>query len=1071
MPVTLMATDTESGNTMVDFIIRWSLHNRLMVCLTCAALLALGGAVTMTMPVDVLPDLTAPTVPVIVEGHGMSPQEMETLVTFPIESAVNGASGVRRVRSDSSLGIAVIWVEFEWGVDIFRARQIVTERLATVEGRLPPQVEAPVLAPIASIMGVVQFLSLSSDRHSDLDLRTVAITEVRRRLLAVEGVAQVVPMGGDLKQYQVVLDPRRLLSYGITLKEVTSALAEANENVSAGLIVRGGEESIVEGIGRIKTLSDIENVVISVRDEVPVKIRDLGTARFGAAFKRGTACSSRRDADGNPVVHRGVILTIQKQPDANTLALVERIDATVDSIQTSLPDGMVIHKDLFRQSDFISAAINNTVQALIEGGLMVILVVVLFLFSSRASLITLLAIPMSLVVAILVLKVFGASVNTMTLGGMAIAIGALVDDAIIDVENVVRRLRENHLLPVDQRRNTLSIVFEASVEIRSSIVFATLIILLVFSPLFFLSGVEGRLLFPLGLAFAVALFASLLTALTLTPALCWYLLPGSRTVRAGIEPRSVSLVKRIYRGPLAFSLRHPWLTAIPAVLLFGASLYACSLMGRNFLPEFNEGSLVLELSTVPGTSLQESDELIHVAEGILMQHPEIVAMGRRTGRAEEDEHVMGVESSELEIALDMDAGKRQGGKRRSKEELLEALRADLSTVPGLVAIFGQPISHRIDHMLSGTRASIAVKIFGENLTALRNLASQVESSMRGIEGVVDLSTDRQTTVPSLRVVFDRTELARHGIPIQDTAATLRAAFIGETVGQVFEGKNAFDLVVRLGDSEIQTPEALSNVMIDTASGQKIPLKVVADLHEDRAPNKISREDVQRKIVVQCNVSGRDVTSVVNDIRSTIESKVEFPKGYYVEFGGQFESAEAANRRLLLLSILVIILIGALLHVEFGSLRDSLLTMINMPLALIGGVAGVYISGGVLSVASIIGFITVFGIAARNGIMMVSHIRHLQESEGVTDFAEAVRRGAMERVAPILMTALASGLALIPLALKADEPGTEILTPMANVILFGLLSSTFLNMLVLPALYLRLGRPARPTHAGQQEVVA
>ncbi len=1044
---------------MINNLIKWSLRNRLAVLFVSAILLALGTYTTLRMPVDVFPDLTAPTVTVIVEGHGMAPQEMETLVTFPVETAVNGAANVRRVRSATAVGIAVVWVEFEWGTDIYRARQTVTERLAAVSGTLPEQVEPPVLAPVSSIMGEILFASLTSDRHDQLELRTVAKSQIRRRLLSVAGVSQVTPIGGDEKQYQVVLSTQRMKALQISMDEVAEALRNGNENVSAGFLIEGGGESVLRGIGRVRNAEDIEDTVVAARHNRPIKVSDVGVVQIGAAIKRGTGSASMRGPNWEPITQSGVIIAIQKQPAANTLELTLELDEILDEIQETLPAGMLINKQLFRQADFIENSIHNTTVALVEGGLMVLLVVVLFLASLRASAITLLAIPMSLVTAVLVLRFSGASINTMTLGGMAIAIGALVDDAIIDVENVVRRLRENRALPPERRGNVLGIIFNASVEVRTSIVFATFIILLVFAPLFFLSGVEGRLLQPLGVAFCVSLAASLITALTLTPALCYYLLPTAKTVTRGDEPWVVAKLKRAYSAPLRWAMKHPIAITAPAVVMLILAIFGVSRMGKNFLPEFNEGALVVGLVTLPGTSLEESDGLAHIVETTLMKHPEIKAIGRRTGRAEEDEHVQGVEASEIDLTLDMDAPARLGLPTRSKSELLVALRKDVAGIPGVQATFGQPIGHRIDHMLSGTRANIAVKIFGEDLSELRELARQVEGLMGEIPGVVDLSTEQQVEVPQVRVEFQRDSLARYGLQVGETAEALNAAFKGSVVSQVLEGRNTYDLTVRLASSTEATTKAVGEVLVDTPQGLKVPMKTLAHIYEDRGPNFITREDVQRKIVVMCNVAGRDMGGVVNDTKQAIADNIVFPSGYYVEFGGQFESAEETNRRLALLGALVVLGVGFLLHVMFRSIRDTMLIMVNLPFALIGGAIGVYFAGGIISVASIIGLISVFGIAARNGIMLVSHVRHLQTHEGVTDFTEAVRRGSMERLSPILMTALAAGLALVPLALRGEEPGTEILTPMAIVILFGLLSSTLLNMLVVPTLLVRFGRPA------------
>lgn len=1033
---------------MLNAIIRWSLTNRAAVFVLAGLLLVIGGYVASTMPVDVFPDLTAPTVTVISEAHGMAPVEVETLVTFPIEATLNGAAGVRRVRSATAVGISVVWVEFEWGTDIYSARQVVTEKLSLVSGSLPPEVERPILAPISSIMGEIMFLSLTSDRHSGIELRTVADTVIRRRLLSVAGVSQVTPIGGGEKQYQVVLSPARLQAYQISVAEVAKHLAETNQNASAGFLVQGGQELLIQGIGRVRTVADIADTVVAVRNDVPIRAGQLGVVQVGEAIKRGEGSAQAKPA---------VILGVQKQPGANTLELTKTLDETLDEIQATLPEGMTIDKNIFRQANFIEVAVRNVEHALRDGGLLVVLVVVVFLANVRASVITLLAIPLSLVSAVLALKLMGATINTMTLGGMAIAIGALVDDAIIDVENVVRRLRENAALPKNEGHNPLNVVFNASVEVRASIVFATFIILLVFLPIFFLAGVEGRLLQPLGVAYTVSLFASLVVAMTLTPALCYLLLPNSRGVLKAHEPFVVKWLKRVYAPLLGPSMKRPWLVLVPAVLLFVAALVAIPFMGRGFLPEFNEGALTISAVTLPGTSLQQSDELGRVVERVLLSHPEVTGVARRTGRAELDEHAQGVEASELDVSFQLPPG-------RSKQEFLAELRSDFTLVPGMNITIGQPISHRIDHMLSGTRANIAVKIFGDDLYKLRSLAEQARKVMAAVPGVADLSIEQQVDIPILTTHFDRAMMARHDLTVNDVATAIATAFRGQTVSQVLEGRNAFDLVVRVGDPKDITPQSIENLPIDTPTGAKLPLKALAHIHNTTGPNQITRENVQRKIVVMCNVAGRDLRGVVQDIRDGVHRQVPIGQGeykdYYVEYGGQFESAEETSRLLTILGIAVVIGVGFLLHVVFHSARDALLVMVNLPLALIGGVAGVFFSGGILSVASLIGFITVFGIAARNGIMMVSHIRHLQRFEGVRDFREAVYRGSMERLAPILMTALAAGLALVPLAIGGDKPGNEIQTPMAIVILCGLSSSTFLNMIVLPALYLRFGRPVR-----------
>jgi CzcA family heavy metal efflux pump len=897
-------------------------------------------------------------------------------------------------------------------------------------------------------MGEILFLALTSDRHTPMELRTAADTTLRRRLLAVPGVSQVSAIGGDEKQYQVTLSPAKLRAYGVSMEQVSRALAASNENLSAGFLNESGSEYLVTGIGRFRSFTDIAETVVAVNGGVPVRIANLGEVVVGPAPKRGDG-----SANGKPAV----ILSVQKQPGANTLTLTRDLDAVIADLQSKLPAGMTINARLFRQADFIEVAVTNVFHALRDGGLLVVAIVLVFLANVRATVITLTAIPLSLLAAVLTLKAFGATINTMTLGGMAIAIGALVDDAVIDVENVFRRLRENSVLPEDRRRPPLEVVYTASLEIRSSIVFATFVIVLVFLPLFFLGGVEGRLLRPLGIAYVVSLFASLVVAVTVTPALCHLLLPRSRAVRRGAEPRVVHALKAAYERLLGPALRHPWLVTAPALLLLAAAGAGATRLGQTFLPDFNEGSLTIGAVTLPGTSLPEANALGRVVEQTVLSHPEVVHVGRRTGRAEQDEHAQGVEATELEVSLRM--------KDRTKEEFLAALRRDLSLIPGMSITIGQPISHRIDHMLSGTRANIAVKIFGEDLYKLRAIAERARRSMATVPGVVDLSVEQQSEIPILNARFDRAAIARHGLVMGEVTHVLEAAVAGHFVTRVLEGRTSYEAVIRLGEERGWTVDSIGDLPLDTPGGAKIPLKVVADVRKEMGPNTISREQVERKIVVQCNVAGRDLASVVADCRRLIDPVVAAEPGYRVAYGGQFESAQEAGRILGLLGVAVVIGIGFLLHLAFGSARDAALIMINLPLALIGGVAGVFVSGGVLSVASLIGFITVFGIATRNGIMLVSHIRHLQEREGVADFREAVLRGALERVSPILMTALAAGLALIPLALGGSKPGNEIQTPMAIVILFGLLSSMLLNMIVVPALYLKFGRPVPAATGG------
>jgi CzcA family heavy metal efflux pump len=1024
---------------MVDKLIKASIQNRGIVVAIALGLLVWGGYVVTVTQVDVFPDLTAPTVTILVEGKGMVPTEMESLVTFPIEASMNGASGVRRVRSATAVGVAVIWVEFDWNVDIHRARQVVAEKLALTAGVLPPEVE-PVLAPISSIMGEILFLALESDRHSPLELRTTADTVLRRRLMAVPGVSQVTPIGGDEKQYQILLDPVQMAAHNVSLQEVESSLRDGNRNASAGFLVRGGEEILIQGIGRVSTPDQIAAIPVAVRGGQPVRIGQIGKTRIGAAIKRGDGSHNGRPA---------VILGVLKQPGANTLELTRELDQVLDDLQASLPEGMKISKHIFRQADFIEVAVRNVIGALRDGGLLVVLIVVLFLANVRAAFVTLLALPLSLLSAIAVMRYFGITVNTMTLGGLAISVGALVDDAVIDVENVFRRLRENMRKPEAERHPALEVVYQATREVFAPIVYATIIIALVFLPLFFLSGVEGRLLQPLGFAYLVALGASLVVALTITPVLCSLLLPQSKAVLRDHEALLVRILKRIYRPSLNVALNHPWLMITASVLLLAGAIVGLTRVGNAFLPPFNEGMLTISAVTLPGTSLNESNQLGKRIEEILHSVPEVTETARRQGRAELDEHVQGVESSEIDVGLQM--------KDRSKDEMLRDIRDRLSLVPGMNFDLGQPLSHRIDHMLSGTRANVAVKVFGDDLTTLRDLSKKVRAAMSGVRGVVDLNIEAQAEIPMLKIRFDQDALSKYGMSNGQAADAIEMAFSGRRVSQVLEGQIAFDMVVRYDDEARRDLETVRNTLVSTPLGPNVPLLALADLQEDRGPNYVAREAVQRRIVVSCNVAERSLVDVVNDIRGQVSKSVQFPRGYHVEYGGQFESAASASRIIVMLGIVVLIGIFGLLIVAFHSTADAAIVMVNLPLALIGGVAGVYAGGGVLSIAGMIGFIALFGIAVRNGILLVAHIRHLKEKEGVTDPREAVVRGALERLAPILMTALTASLALLPLALGTGKPGNEIQAPMALVILYGLLSSTFLNMVVLPTIYLRFRR--------------
>jgi CzcA family heavy metal efflux pump len=1023
---------------MMDEVIRFSIRSRLVVVLGSLAILAYGVVTAIRMPVDVFPDLTAPTVTVITEAHGLAPQEVETLVTFPIETSVNGATGVRRVRSASAIGISIVWVEFEWGTDKYIARQIVNEKLQIASGELPPDVSRPTLAPISSIMGEILFIAIRSERHTPLEVREVADWTLRRRLLAIPGVAQVVPIGGGVRQYQVKVDPERLRAFDVTLQQVTEALSESNGNSTGGFFQRGGEELLIRGVGRITSSADVQRAVVTVRDGVPIVVGQVAEVTVGAAIKRGEGSSDAKPA---------VVLGIQKQPGANTLELTSRIDRELAEIQRSLPAGMKIELDKARQADFIETAVGNVSTALRDGAILVALILFLFLLNVRATLISLASLPLSLLVALIAMDAIGVTINTMTLGGLTIAIGALVDDAVIGVENVYRRLRNNAARAVDEQRPPDEVIFDASREIRGSIVFATLIVMLVFVPLFFLSGVEGRLLRPLGFAYLVAIFASLVVALTVTPALCSYLLPRSKRL-AHDDSFLVRWLKRAYRPALVRATRRPGAVLVGVAAGLALALALSPLLGRTFLPEFNEGALTVGAVTLPGTSLEQSDRLGRRVEEVLLGFPEVESTARRTGRAELDEHAQDVYAAEIDVRL-RDTG-------RSKEAFLDELRKQLTTVPGVVCTIGGPIAHRIDHMLSGTRASIAIKIFGEDLAALRTSAQQVEATMKKVDGVVDLSIEQQVEVPQLTIAFDREAIARYGLRSGQLAEIIETAYAGTKITRVLEGQRTYDLIVRYRDDQRADVDAIRNTVVDTPSGARVPLKMLAAIRDDVGPNLIMRENVQRRIVVSANTSGRDLRGVIDDIRAGIERDVKLPPGYYIEYGGQFESEQAASRTILMLGVLVIAGIFVVLFMSFRSLRNTVLIMVNLPLALIGGIVAVFAGGAVLSIASLVGFITLFGIATRNGIMMISHYEHLRTVEGAS-FEESVARGSMERLSPVLMTALCAGLALVPLVLAGAKPGNELQSPMGIVILGGLLTSTALNMIVVPALYTRFAR--------------
>jgi CzcA family heavy metal efflux pump len=1019
---------------MLNKIINFALNNRLLVIVASVLLILFGSFVASRMEVDVFPDLTAPTVVVLTEAHGMAPEEVEKLVTFPLETSVNGATNVRRVRSSSSAGISIVWVEFEWDTDIFKARQIVNEKINSVGEKLPVGVGNPTMAPQSSIMGEIMFVSLSSDSTSKMDLRTLADWTIRPRLLATGGVSQVVVIGGEYKQYQILASPTKMEFYNVSLMELLKAAQEANGNSSGGFINEYGNEYIIKGIGRTNDLSEIGRSFVKKIDGKPIRIEDVAEIKIGAAPKIGDASKN-----GNPAV----VLSISKQPGTNTLELTDKIDASIADIRKNIPIDIEVDTHVFRQADFINASISNIKKVLWEGMAFVVVILFLFLMNWRATAISLVAIPISLIVAILTLKWLGLTINTMSLGGMAIAIGDLVDDAIIDVENVFKRLKENAKKPLAEQRKKLTVIFDASYEIRHSIINATFIIIVAFLPLFFLSGMEGKLLAPLGIAFVVSLFASLIVSITLTPVLCSYLLTNDKMLEK--QHKESWLVERLqnkYEKLLKKVMS--WKKAMLAgcFVLFALALLAFSQLGRSFLPEFNEGSLVISAVTKPGISLDESNKIGIQIEKVLLELPEIGVTTRRTGRAELDEHAQGVNSSEIEAPFVLT--------ERDREEFMTDLRQKLKGISGVNITIGQPIGHRIDHMLSGTRANIAIKIFGDDLNKLFTLSTQIKKEIDGIEGLVDVSVEQQVEIPQIQIKPKRDILNHYGITIGAFNEFIDVALAGEKVSDVYEGAKTFDLIVRLDEVNRTKIETIRNIYIDTDNGQKIPLHYVADVVSTSGPNTINRENVKRKTVVSANVSNRDQKSVVTEIQKNITEKIKIPEGYHIEYGGQFEAEKEASRTLMLTSLLSILIIFLILFQEFKTVKTSFIVLINLPLALIGGVFSIYFTSGILSIPAIIGFITLFGVATRNGILLVSHYKTLQE-EGINLY-DTIIQGSKDRLSPILMTALTAGLALIPLAIAGNLPGNEIQSPMAKVILGGLLTSTLLNIFIVPVVY-------------------
>lgn len=1024
---------------MLNRIIKFSLNNRLIIIAASVLLLLFGTYTASKMEVDVFPDLTAPTVVVLTEAHGMAPEEVERLVTFQVETAVNGAGNVRRVRSSSSAGISIVWVEFEWGTDIYKARQIVNEKISSLTNQLPIGVNAPVMAPQSSIMGEIMLISVTGTQTSQMDTRTIADWQIRPLLLSTGGVSNVIVIGGEYKQYQILASPQRMNYYKVTMSELLKAAEESNKNAAGGFMSEYKNEYIVRGIGRTSDTAELARSLIKIVNGHPVRIGDVADLKVGPSVKIGDG-----SLKGNPAV----IMTVMKQPGTNTLKLTEKIDKSLAELKKTLPADLEINTKIFRQADFINASISNINKTLLEGSAFVVLILFLFLMNWRPTFISLVAIPVSLITAILALKWMGFTINTMSLGGMAIAIGALVDDAIIDVENVFKRLKENSAKPQEIRKNKLDVIFDASVEIRTSIINATFIIIVAFIPLFFLSGMEGRLLAPLGIAFMVSLFASLIVSITITPVLCSYFLTGDTMLkRQHKESWLVHRLNRGYESALKSVMKMKKPIIIISLTLFIGALFLLGKLGRSFLPEFNEGSLVVSVNSLPGISLEESNKIGSAIEKALLTVPEIKITTRRTGRAELDEHAQGVNASEIDAPFKL--------KGRSREAFMKEVREKLSGFSTANITIGQPIGHRIDHMLSGTRANIAIKIFGPDLTKLFSFSNEVKKTIEGTDGLVDLSVEQQIQIPQIQIRANRDMLAKYGISIGEFAAFTDVAFAGEKVSEVYEGSQRFDLVLRFDESNRGNFEKISNTLIDTKDGQKIPLNYVATIVSTSGPNTINRENVQRKTVVSANVAGRDQKSVVDEIRQKIESTVKIPEGYRIEYGGQFESAAEASRTLLLTSVLSLLVIFLLLFLEFRDIKMSAIILLNLPLALIGGVLSVWLTTGILSIPAIIGFITLFGVATRNGILLVSHYKTLQ-AQGLGLY-DTIITGSKDRLSPILMTALTAGLALIPLALGGDLPGNEIQSPMAKVILGGLLSSTLLNLFVVPVVYFLANR--------------
>lgn len=1035
---------------MLNRLIEFSLRNRLFIVAASVLLLAYGAFTVLQLPVDVFPDLNRPTVNILTEAPGLAPEEVETLVTLPLETSLNGAPGVKRVRSNSGIGLSILYVEFDWGMEIYRARQLVQERLQLAAEKLPKGA-SPVMGPISSIMGEIMLIGLSSEggATAPMDVRTIADWMVRPRLLTIPGVSQVIPIGGGVKQYQVLPSPEKMAAFGVTLKQVLDAAEKSQLNTAGGFLEGANQEALVRNIGRTVEIEDIANSVIESRNGVPILLKDVAEVKFDRRVMRGDA-----GVNGSPAI----IVSVQKQPGMDTIKLTTAVEQALAEIQKGLPADIKI-TPLFKQANFIEAAIKNVEEAIRDGAIMVVIILFLFLLNFRTTLITLTAIPLSFVVTILYFKWAGITINTMTLGGLAVAIGMVVDDAIVDVENVFRRLRENR--HAAQPKPVLRVIANASAEVRNSILFATLLIILVFIPLFGLGGIEGRLFAPIGVATIVAMIASFIVSLTVIPALCSYLLPRMKRMEHEADGWFVRQLKAFDRAfVLKYTLRHPWWVMGLALVLVVGSFALYPMMGKEFLPEFNEGTATITVLSAPGTSLKQSNRIGEIAEKLVLAVPEVISTGRRTGRAELDEHAEGVHFTEIDVDF------RKS--RRTREQILEDVRNKLSEIPGVVFNVGQPISHRLDHLLSGVRAQIAVKIFGEDLDALRAAAAEVEAQMKTVEGVVDLQTEKQVLMPQVRIQPDRAKARLYGIQIGELNELLETALNGRTVAQVLDGQKTYDVFVRYAESSRNDVKAMSEMLVDTEKGQKVPLALLADVRDSKGPNIINRENVQRRIVVQANVSGRDLGSVVKEIQDKLTAQVHLPTGFFISYEGQFQSQQEATR---LIGILSIVTLATMFLVLFSHFRSTMIVgqiLLNIPLAFIGGLALTYFMVGKVSIATLVGLITLAGIASRNTIMMISHYIHLMEHEGEKFDEHMIVRGSLERLVPVTMTAAVAGLALIPLVLAAGQPGKEILFPVAVVILGGLISSTLLDMAVTPAVFYKFGRQAAEQYIQREQ---